>query len=192
MEYRVSRFPMLSRFFLTANEKDFSLSLEMTVWESGILASFPSPAGKALVRGCGSPSFLWKEVPRRGRGWLTQRNKKEWIRSIFLYRPPKHSRGRFFVNRSLFPARMKRRDLKAYGVRRFPFSDALLFLLDRKRKRFLAHARNDGTGGNGILASLPYSRHNKMPQIPCGYPNTKVEFTAINFLDICHVYLDRG
>ena len=31
MEYRVSRFPMLSRFFLTANEKDFSLSLEMTV-----------------------------------------------------------------------------------------------------------------------------------------------------------------
>ena len=30
MEYRVSRFPMLSRFFLIANEKDFSLSLEMT------------------------------------------------------------------------------------------------------------------------------------------------------------------
>ena len=30
MEYRVSHFPMLSRFFLTANEKDFSLSLEMT------------------------------------------------------------------------------------------------------------------------------------------------------------------
>ena len=32
MEYRVSHFPMLSRFFLTANEKDFSLALEMTVW----------------------------------------------------------------------------------------------------------------------------------------------------------------
>ena len=30
MEYRVSRFPMFSCFFLTANEKDFSLSLEMT------------------------------------------------------------------------------------------------------------------------------------------------------------------
>ena len=30
MEYRVSHFPMLSRFFLTANEKDFSLALEMT------------------------------------------------------------------------------------------------------------------------------------------------------------------
>ena len=34
MEYRVSRFPMPSRFLLTANEKDFSLALEMTVWES--------------------------------------------------------------------------------------------------------------------------------------------------------------
>ena len=33
MEYRVSRFPMLSRFFMTANEKDFSLSLEMTCGE---------------------------------------------------------------------------------------------------------------------------------------------------------------
>ena len=33
MEYRVSRFPMLSRFFMTANEKDFSLALEMMVWE---------------------------------------------------------------------------------------------------------------------------------------------------------------
>ena len=37
MEYRVSRFPMRSRFFLTANEKDFSLSLEMTMREGGTL-----------------------------------------------------------------------------------------------------------------------------------------------------------
>ena len=41
---------------------------------------------------------------------------------------------------------MKRRDLEAYGVPCFPFSDALPFLLDRKRKRFLAFARNDGMG----------------------------------------------
>ena len=34
MEYRVSRFPMPSHFFLTANEKDFSLAPEMTVWGS--------------------------------------------------------------------------------------------------------------------------------------------------------------
>ena len=156
MEYGASRFPMFSHFFLTANEKDFSLALEMTVWESGILASFPSHAGKALVRGHGSPSFLWKEVPRRGGGWLTQRNKKELVRSIFSCRSPKHSRGRFFVNLSLFPARMKRRDLKAYGVRRFPFSDALPFLLDRKRKRFLAFARNDDMGKRySRIASFP-------------------------------------
>ena len=51
MEYRVSRFPMLSRFFLTANEKDFSLSLEMTVWESGILISFPSQRRKSFGAG---------------------------------------------------------------------------------------------------------------------------------------------
>ena len=29
------------------------------------------------MRGHGSPSFLWKEVPRKGGGWLTQRNKKD-------------------------------------------------------------------------------------------------------------------
>ena len=34
MEYGASRFPMFSHFFLAANEKDFSLSLEMTVWGS--------------------------------------------------------------------------------------------------------------------------------------------------------------
>jgi len=45
-----------------------------------------------------------------------------------------------------FNAQMKHRDLEAYGVRRFPFSDTLPFLLDRQRKRFLAFARNDGTG----------------------------------------------
>ncbi len=81
MEYRVSRFPMPSRFLLTANEKDFSLALEMTVWESY--------AGTWL-----SLLPLWKEVPRRGGGWLTQRNKKEWVRSISSYRLPKH-RARF-------------------------------------------------------------------------------------------------
>ena len=44
-----------------------------------------------------------------------------------------------------FNAQMKHRDPRAYGVPCFPFSDALPFLLDRQRKRFLAFARNDGT-----------------------------------------------
>ena len=79
----------------SANEKDFSLALEMTVRESGILASLSFSRGKALVQGHDSPSFLWKEVPRRGGGWLTKRNKKQWGRSIFLYRHPERSRGIF-------------------------------------------------------------------------------------------------
>ena len=58
--------------------KDFSLSLEMTMRKDGIL---PPPPAKGRpegdVRGMAalflrhSPSFLWKEVPRRGGGWLT-------------------------------------------------------------------------------------------------------------------------
>ena len=65
-------------FCLTANEKDFSLSLEMTMRKNGILP--PSPAKgrpEGDVRGMAalflrhSPSFLWKEAVRRGGGWLT-------------------------------------------------------------------------------------------------------------------------
>ena len=82
-EKTVFPFPFTRIHRLTANEKDFSLTLEMTVRESGILALLPSPCRRALVRGYGSPSFLWKEVPRRGGDWLTQRNKKEWVRNIF-------------------------------------------------------------------------------------------------------------
>ena len=69
----------------------------MTVRESGILASLSFSRGKALVQGHGSPSFLWKEVPHRGGGWLSQRNKKQWARSIFSYRHPERSRGIFIA-----------------------------------------------------------------------------------------------
>ena len=59
MEHSVSRSLHSSQFFLTANEKDFSLSLEMTI------------RGKGFAIGKGySPSFLRKEVPRRGGGWM--------------------------------------------------------------------------------------------------------------------------
>ena len=78
-------FTRIHRF--TASEKDFSLSLEMTVRESGILASLSFSRGKALVQGHDSPSFLWKEVPRRGGGWLTKRNKKEWGKGHSLISP---------------------------------------------------------------------------------------------------------
>ena len=57
----VSRSPLPSQSLLTANEKDFSLALEMTI------------RGKGFAIGKAAFSFLWKEVPRRGGGWLTIR-----------------------------------------------------------------------------------------------------------------------
>ena len=55
MAYSVFRFPMSSHFFLTANEKDFSLALEMTVWGSescpeGAEVGFPSTAEGTFFR----------------------------------------------------------------------------------------------------------------------------------------------
>ena len=61
-EHCVSRFPLPSYFCLTANEKDFSHSLEMTIRGGG---------------GRHSTSFRWKEVPRRGGGWLPKRDERE-------------------------------------------------------------------------------------------------------------------
>ena len=55
-------FSVVLLFCLTANEKDFSHSLEMTIRDGG---------------GRHSPSFCWKEVPRRGGGWLPQRGERE-------------------------------------------------------------------------------------------------------------------
>ena len=58
MKYGVSRSPLPSQSLLTANEKDFSLSLEMTM------------RGKGFAIGKAAFSFLRKEVPRRGGGWM--------------------------------------------------------------------------------------------------------------------------
>ena len=72
--------------------------------------------------------------------------------------------GAFFVCRSLFPLCMKCRDLEAYEVQCFPFSDVLLFLLDHKRKRFLAFARNDGMGKRCGDTALPPSYGRRCPE----------------------------
>ena len=57
---------------LPANEKDFSLSLEIT--NTGERYSrIESHLHVELVKRH-SPSFPWKEVPRRGGGWLSQRD----------------------------------------------------------------------------------------------------------------------
>ena len=78
-EHCVARFPLSSYFCLTANEKDFSHSLEMTIGggkKGGTLLSPLSPYGEG-GGGRHSPSFRWKEVPRRGGGWLPQRGERE-------------------------------------------------------------------------------------------------------------------
>ena len=81
--------------------KDFSLSLEMTMRKDGILP--PSPAQgrpEGDVRGMAalflrhSPSFLWKEVPRRGGGWLP-RNKKKWVEAFPRFVIPNAAEGSF-------------------------------------------------------------------------------------------------
>ena len=43
------------------------------------LCSPPSPSGEGFCAGDSVyvPSFLWKEVPRRGGGWLPQRGERE-------------------------------------------------------------------------------------------------------------------
>ena len=122
-------FTRIHRF--TASEKDFSLALEMTVRESGILASLSFSRGKALVQGHGSPSFLWKEVPRRGGGWLTKRNKKEWGRSIFPYRHPERSR-RIFVAAASSPALLIRLHEAPYPT-----------FMEYQASRFRSHAYTD-------------------------------------------------
>ena len=118
----------------------------MTVRESGILASLSFSRGKALVQGHDSPSFLWKEVPRRVGGWLTQRNKKQWARSIFSYCHPERSRGIFVAAALLFPLLIRLHEApypsNAWSIR-LPVFVHTHTPFDRKRKRFLACARND-------------------------------------------------
>ena len=69
------RSPLPSQSLLTANEKDFSLALEMTI------------RGKGFAIGKAAFSFLRKEVPRRGGGWLTL-----WD-AVFSYRACSQTRS---------------------------------------------------------------------------------------------------
>ena len=85
---------------LPANEKDVSLSLEMTNAGKRHFR-IESHLHVELVK-CHSPSFPWKEVPRRGGGW--HRSGIKIVRgAVFSYRHPERSRGIFFVCRVPFP-----------------------------------------------------------------------------------------
>ena len=96
-----------------------------------------------------SPSFLRKEVPRRGGGWLPQRMEKECEMYLSRFVIPSAAEGSFSFPLSVFlrkAACMKHRTPKSHGVRCFPFPASLTAFPDRERKRFLAFARNDDAG----------------------------------------------
>ena len=73
--FPVPRFP--HNFCLTANEKDFSLPLEMTMQERRH-----------------SPSFLWKEVARSAGGWL--RSFSLSANPLPFGHPPFHGKGGWY------------------------------------------------------------------------------------------------
>ena len=86
-EQRVSHCPLLSHPFLAANEKDFSLSLEMTNAGKRHFRIESHLYGESVRRH--SPSFPWKEVPQRGGGWLSQRDESHG-RGAFSLVTPSH------------------------------------------------------------------------------------------------------
>ena len=87
---------------------------------SGIFVSPPSPSGEGSWT---SPSFLWKEVSRKGGGWLLQRDE---TKSETAHPPVSSSRAQpsiflaggktVHMRKSVIPSRMK------YGVYRSPTS----------------------------------------------------------------------
>ena len=93
------------------------------------------PHGESVRRH--SPSFPWKEVPRRGGGW--HRSEMKIVRgAVFSYRHPERSRGIFFVCRVPFPVWNGLHEtpfLGAQGVRCFPLAVPLTsFALPRTKK----------------------------------------------------------
>ena len=86
---------------LAANEKDFSLSLEMTNAGKRQFRIESHLYGESVKRH--SPSFPWKEVPQRGGGWHRSGMKVMCGEEAFSYRHPERSRGIFFVCRVPFP-----------------------------------------------------------------------------------------
>ena len=82
-----------------------------------------------------SPSFLWKEVPRRGGGWLPQRMEKEWEEAFppFVILPCKTSGiHSVCVSRSDRRSRQSKRSCKEMRIHFFtaPF---LLWLIRHLR-----------------------------------------------------------
>ena len=147
----------LTSFALTANEKDFSLSLEMTNAGKRQFRIESHLYGESVKRH--SPSFPWKEVPQRGGGWHRSGMKVMCGEEAFSYRHPERSQGIFFVCRVPFPVWNGLHETpflggrREYGASRLPFLSHPL--PSHERKRFLAFARNDECGEAAISYRKP-------------------------------------
>ena len=99
-----------------------------------------------------SPSFLWKEVPRRGGGWLSQRDE----RKCTIVRPlvsSSRAQPRDLSYKQENRTYEEVRHSKSYEVRCLPLPSH--FLSDRCASKISRFARNDNTGKGGTLIFRP-------------------------------------
>ena len=89
------------------------------------------PHGESVRRH--SPSFPWKEVPRRGGGWLSPKYEREYEESGLSYRHPERSRGIFYVAAVLCTYEVMIKSPRCFGC---SSSDALRLTV--MQGRFLA------------------------------------------------------
>ena len=107
---------------------------------SGILISPPSPWREGFWT---SPSFLWKEVPRRGGGWLSQRDERE-CEIVLPLVSSSRAQPRDLSCRRENSTYEEVRHSKSYEVRCLPRPS--LLLSDRCTRKISRFARNDNKG----------------------------------------------
>ena len=105
-----------------------------------------------------SPAFLWKAVPRRGGGWLSQRDERKWQVAHPRFVIPSAAEG---LSCGLENGTYEEvRHSKSFEVRCFPLP-SLLFS-DRCARKISRFARNDDTGK--AFALLPPSSGRRCPE----------------------------
>ena len=152
---RISPLVFISRVPYLPLRGTFPSRGRLWVWGSGILVSPPSPWREGSWT---SPSFLWKEVPRRGGGWLPQWDemKCETARPLVS---SSRAQPRDLSCRQENSTYEEVRHSKSYEVRCLPLSH--IFCLTSVQGRFLDFARNDDTGK--ALVRRRYSRFTAFP-----------------------------
>ena len=107
------------------------------------------PHGESVRRH--SPSFPWKEVPRRGGGWLSPKYEREYEESGLSYRHPERSRGIFYVVAVLCTYEVMIKSPRCFGC---SSSDALRLTV--VQGRFLA-ALEMTRGGRTVIRGRAFS-----------------------------------